>query len=52
LEVWLFGQHRVEAVIASVDIFPTLCELTSLPAPDFAQGRSLVPMINDPAAKG
>ena len=41
-----------DAVIASVDIFPTLCELTSLPAPDFAQGRSLVPILNDPSAKG
>jgi iduronate 2-sulfatase len=44
--------EKTDAVIASVDIFPTLCELTSLPAPDFAQGRSLVPMLNDPAAKG
>jgi iduronate 2-sulfatase len=44
--------EKTDAVIASVDIFPTLCELTSLPAPDFAQGRSLAPMLNDPAAKG
>ena len=44
--------EKTDAVIASVDIFPTLCELTSLPAPDFAQGRSLAPMLNDPASKG
>jgi iduronate 2-sulfatase len=45
-------KEPTDAVIASVDIFPTLCELTALPAPDFVQGRSLVPILNDPAAKG
>jgi len=44
--------EKTDAVIATVDIFPTLCELTSLPAPDFVQGRSLEPMLNDPSAKG
>ena len=44
--------EKTDAVIATVDIFPTLCELTSVPAPDFVQGRSLEPMLNDPSAKG
>ncbi len=34
-----------DAVVETLDIFPTLCELTSLEKPDFAQGRSLVPLI-------
>jgi iduronate 2-sulfatase len=41
-----------EAVVESVDIFPTLCELTELPTPDFAQGISLAPLLDDPAAEG
>ena len=35
-----------------VDIYPTLCDLAGLPKPDHLQGRSLKPMLDDPAAKG
>ena len=35
-----------------VDIYPTLCDLAGLPRPRHLQGRSLKPMIEDPAAKG
>ena len=31
-----------------VDIFPTLCELTNLPIPNFLDGKSLVPAIKKP----
>ncbi|MGB7393074.1 MAG: sulfatase [Pricia sp.] len=41
-----------DAVVESVDVFPTLCELTGLPVPDFAEGTSLVPIIADPYSKG
>lgn len=35
-----------------VDIYPTLCDLAGLPKPTHLQGRSLKPMLDDPAAKG
>lgn len=34
-----------------IDVFPTLCELASLPIPAQLQGKSLVPVIADPTAK-
>lgn len=41
-----------DAVVETVDLFPTLCDLAGLPAPDFTAGRSLKPMLDDPAAPG
>lgn len=35
-------------VVQTVDIFPTLCELTRLPVPDFVVGCSLVPELTEP----
>ena len=32
-----------DAIIESVDLFPTLCELADVPAPDGMDGRSVVP---------
>jgi arylsulfatase A-like enzyme len=34
-----------------VDVFPTLCDLTSLPVPNYLDGKSLVPAINNPEAE-
>ena len=31
-----------------VDIFPTLCELTGIMVPDYMQGTSMAPLLNDP----
>ncbi|MDD7986429.1 sulfatase [Lentisphaera marina] len=33
------------------DVFPTLCDLIGLPKPDFLQGESLAPVLEDPKAK-
>jgi arylsulfatase A-like enzyme len=34
-----------------IDLYPTLCELAGFPIPKAVQGRSLVPMLEDPSAK-
>ena len=44
--------EKTDAMVSTVDIFPTLCELAELKSPDFAVGRSLVPQLADPTAKG
>jgi iduronate 2-sulfatase len=38
------------AIVETVDVFPTLAELCELPAPGLLDGRSLSPQLNDPAA--
>jgi len=37
--------QRSEALVALRDLFPTLCELTSIPIPATVQGLSLVPLL-------
>ncbi len=41
---------RTRSMSEFVDVYPTLCELTGVPAPDGLEGESLVPILNDPAA--
>lgn len=41
---------RVGALTEFIDIYPTLCELTGVPAPEHLQGRSVAPLMKDPAA--
>ena len=41
-----------DAVVETLDIFPTLCQLTEIGAPDFAEGVSLQSILNDPASAG
>lgn len=38
-----------KALVELIDIYPTLCDLTSLPVPEHADGRSFKPLLNDPA---
>ena len=40
------------AVVDTVNIFPTLCEITGVPGPDFADGKSLLPMLEDTSHAG
>ncbi|MDB4731461.1 sulfatase [bacterium] len=41
-----------DAMVETLDIFPTLCDLTGLPVPEFAEGVSLKPILNSPDAAG
>jgi iduronate 2-sulfatase len=41
-----------KAIVETVDIFPTLCELAELPKPDFTHGNSLVRIIRKPRSTG
>lgn len=41
-----------EAMIELIDIYPTLAELSGIPAPDHLQGMSLVPLLKQPERVG
>ena len=41
-----------DAIVETIDIFPTLCDLTGLDEPDFIDGRSLRALLDDPEADG
>ena len=44
--------QKSNAIVESVDVFPTLCELTDLPVPNFTKGSSLMPILKDAKASG
>jgi len=44
--------EATDAVVETLDVFPTLCELAGVPSPDYVHGVSLVPMLDDPGAPG
>lgn len=41
-----------KAVVETIDIFPTLCDLAELPKPKFLHGQSLQPQLQSPCAPG
>lgn len=43
---------RSKAVVETLDVFPTLCDLTGIQKPDFVQGVSLQPIIDNPESEG
>ena len=40
------------SIVETLDVFPTLCDLTGLPIPPFADGVSLRPFVEDPGKPG
>ena len=44
--------QRVAALTEHVDLLPTLLELAGVAPPDWADGRSLLPLLRNPAAPG
>ncbi len=43
--------QQTEALIESVDIFPTLCELANIPIPETVMGRSFKAILDNPDQK-
>ncbi|XOV92366.1 MAG: sulfatase [Bacteroidota bacterium] len=39
---------RTDAFAEMIDLYPTLCELANVPAPEYIAGESLVPILKDP----
>src|SRR5690606_26857802 len=39
---------KAEGIVETVDIFPTLCELSKLEVPQFLIGASFLPILDDP----
>lgn len=44
------GFSETEALTEQIDLYPTLASLAGLPVPDQVQGKSLAPLLRDPAA--
>jgi len=43
------GGRVIDALVSQVDLFPTICEAAGLPAPDWLQGVSLMPLVRGEA---
>jgi iduronate 2-sulfatase len=45
------GEHS-DSVVETIDVFPSVCEIAGVAKPDFVDGVSLQPLIDDPSAAG
>lgn len=46
------GGEATESIVETLDLFPTLCDLAGIAQPDFVDGVSLRPLLEDPASPG
>ena len=44
--------EATEALVASIDLYPTFCDLAKLPKPSGLDGKSFIEVVNDPEVKG
>ncbi|MDO6490201.1 MULTISPECIES: sulfatase [unclassified Cellulophaga] len=42
---------KTDALVELVDIYPTLCDYANIPVPNYVEGYSFKPLINNPAQK-
>jgi arylsulfatase A-like enzyme len=40
-----YGGRALDELVSQIDIFPTVCEAAGIPAPPWAIGRSLIPLV-------
>ena len=45
------GGQATESLVELLDLYPTLCDLCGVEKPDFAEGKSLLPILKDTSAK-
>jgi len=43
------GGKVVDGLVSHLDVFPTICEVAGLPAPDWLEGHSLLPLVRGEA---
>lgn len=44
--------EQTKSMVETIDVFPSVCEIAGLPSPDFVDGASLQPLIDNPEGKG
>jgi N-sulfoglucosamine sulfohydrolase len=47
-----FAPHEVEEMVSSIDLFPTIMDLTGLPMPQNVDGRSFLPLLKGESQEG
>ncbi len=43
---------QTDGLVATVDLYPTICELAGVSVPKHLDGKSMVPLLNNPNGKG
>ncbi len=43
----LRGGKVIDSLVSHIDVFPTVCELAGIPSPDWLEGKSLLPALDE-----